>query len=112
MERQADDFGTRLLVGGGYAADGLRNLMLKLQKEELKRQRSAPPEWLSTHPGSDSRVKNIETLITQANFDRYAYEGADRHAPLKEKTIQLLKEEKKRLKEKKKTDGRDRSENR
>jgi Zn-dependent protease with chaperone function len=25
MERQADDFGTRILVGGGYAADGLRS---------------------------------------------------------------------------------------
>ena len=102
MERQADDFGTRILVGGGYAADGLRSLMLKLEQEELKRQKSRPPEWLSTHPGSEERVKNIETLIRQQGFDRYTYEGADRHAPLKQKAIALLKAEKKRLKEKKK----------
>ncbi len=104
MERQADDFGTRILVGGGYAADGLRSLMLKLQQEELKRQRSRPPEWASTHPGSEERVKNIETLITRFGFDRYTYEGADRHAPLKQKAIALLKEEKKKVKDKKPTD--------
>ena len=102
MERQADDFGTRILVGGGYAADGLRSLMLKLEQEELKRQKSRPPEWFSTHPGSEERVNNIETLILKQGFDRYTYEGADRHATLKQKAIALLKAEKKRLKEKKK----------
>ncbi|CDN11797.1 Peptidase M48, Ste24p [Richelia intracellularis] len=39
MERQADSLGTRLIVSTGYAADGLRNLMVSMDKE----QKNAPP---------------------------------------------------------------------
>ncbi len=102
MERQADDFGTRILVGGGYAADGLHSLMLKLKAEEAKRNRGRPPVWLSSHPGSDERVANIESVILNSGFDRYAYEGADRHASFKAKAQKLIQDEKKRVKAKKK----------
>lgn len=102
MERQADELGTRLLASTGYAADGLRSLMLTLQAEERKdRSRPRPPEWLSTHPGSAERVKNIETVVVQSGYNRYAYEGVERHAVLREKAGKLIKEEKARLKDRK-----------
>jgi predicted Zn-dependent protease len=94
MERQADAVGTRLLASAGYAADGLWNLMHALKQEEAKdKNRSRPPEWLSTHPGGNERIANLEQLISQDGYDRYAYEGVERHQVFKQKMIQLLKEE-------------------
>jgi predicted Zn-dependent protease len=94
MERQADAVGTRLLSSAGYAADGLWNLMHALKTEEAKdKTRSRPPEWLSSHPGGNERISNIERLITQDGYDRYAYEGVERHQVIKRKMAVLLKEE-------------------
>lgn len=92
MERQADALGTRLLVATGYAADGLRNLMATLDKQ----QKYAPPAWLSSHPGGDERVSYIEDLISQNQYNRYAYEGVARHTEIKQKAKQILKEKKER----------------
>jgi predicted Zn-dependent protease len=80
MERQADAFGTRLLASAGYAADGLHGLMVTLEKQE---QRVAPFEWLSTHPDTRERQRNIERQIRQNGYNRYAYEGIDRHAAMR-----------------------------
>jgi predicted Zn-dependent protease len=91
MERQADAVGTRLLASAGYAADGLWNLTHALKREEAAdKNRSRPPEWLSTHPGGDERLKNIEQLITKDGYDRYAYEGVARHTVIQQKMIQQL----------------------
>jgi predicted Zn-dependent protease len=92
MERQADTLGTRLIVASGYAADGLRNLMVTLDEQ----QKFAPPSWLSSHPGGDERVKDIEKLILRNSYNRYAYEGVARHLEIKEKAKQILKEKKER----------------
>jgi len=84
MERQADLFGTRVLVNSGYAADGVRNLMEKLHESHQKDEKnSEPPEWLSTHPNSKQRVNYIEELIVNDNLDRFAYEGVSRHQNVK-----------------------------
>ncbi|MDG2616682.1 M48 family metalloprotease [Thermoleptolyngbya sichuanensis XZ-Cy5] len=80
MERQADAFGTRLLSSAGYAADGLHGLMVTLAKQE---RRVAPFEWLSTHPDTHERQRNIERQIRQNGYNRYAYEGIDRHAAMR-----------------------------
>lgn len=75
MERQADVLGTRLLASANYAADGLRNLMVTLSKED----KSFVAPWFSTHPGSVERVQYLETLITDNGYNRYAYEGIEEH---------------------------------
>ncbi|BAY89885.1 MULTISPECIES: M48 family metalloprotease [unclassified Tolypothrix] len=90
MERQADSLGTRLIVATGYAADGLRNLMVTLEKQ----QKNAPPRWLSSHPGGSERVSYLEAMITNSKYNRYAYEGVERHAQIQAKVKQLLKEKK------------------
>ncbi len=109
MEKQADIFGTRMLVGAGYAADGVRNLMVKLQEFHDKDQEDnpAPPAWLSTHPNTKSRVNYMERLIVDNNLNRYTYEGVSRHFDIKDKVKVLWKEYKDCLKkaEKEKKDN-------
>ncbi|HLO87549.1 MAG TPA: M48 family metallopeptidase [Nostocaceae cyanobacterium] len=92
MERQADTLGTRLLVTSGYAADGLHNLMITLDKQ----QKFAPPTWLSSHPGGKERVKYIEEMITRNNYNRYAYEGVEKHQEIQARVKKLLKDKKER----------------
>lgn len=92
MERQADNLGTRLIVATGYAADGLRNLMVTLVKQD----KNAPPSWLSSHPGGKERVSYLENLITRSNYNRYAYEGVERHLEIKARMKKLLEEKKAR----------------
>ncbi len=89
MERQADDLGTKILVGGGYAADGLHNMMITLGEEEKERPVFA---WLSTHPDTKERIDNLETLINRNGYNRYAYEGVERHLAIQKRVRQLLEE--------------------
>lgn len=88
MERQADNLGTRLIVASGYAADGLRNLMATLTKE----QKNFVPTWLSSHPGGAERVGYMENLIAQSNYNRYNYEGVIRHTEIQARVKELMKE--------------------
>lgn len=75
MEQQADILGTRLLASAGYAADGLRNLMVTLSRED----KPFVAPWFSSHPGSQTRIRYLETLITENGYNRYAYEGIAEH---------------------------------
>ena len=83
MERQADTFGTRILVNAGYAADGVRNLMAKLYASRDE-DNPEPASWLSSHPSSKQRITYIEELIVEQNLNRYAYEGVYRHQKIKQ----------------------------
>ncbi len=89
MERQADALGTRILASSGYAADGMRNLMVTLDKQEGDRPSFS---WLSTHPDSDERISNLETLIERNSYNRYAYEGVARHLEMQKRVRELLRE--------------------
>lgn len=91
MERQADVLGTRLLASANYAADGLRNLMVTLSKED----KPFVAPWFSSHPGSLERVQYLETLITDNGYNRYAYEGIEEHQRIQE----LVRAELKKAKE-------------
>lgn len=92
QERQADTLGTRLIVASGYAADGLRNLMVTLEKQ----QKNALPSWLSSHPGGNQRVSDLENLITRNSYNRYAYEGVGRHGEIQARVKKLLQKKKAR----------------
>jgi Zn-dependent protease with chaperone function len=89
MERQADALGTRILATSGYAADGLRNLMITLEEAE---EESLPFAWLSTHPDTNERIENIETQIELNGYNRYTYEGVERHQAMQRRVEQLLLE--------------------
>ncbi|NEQ96235.1 MAG: M48 family metalloprotease [Cyanothece sp. SIO2G6] len=81
QERQADILGTRVLATAGYAADGLRNFMATL----VAMTESAPPEYLSSHPNSESRVAYLEEMIQRNGYNRYALEGVDKHLAIQAK---------------------------
>jgi Zn-dependent protease with chaperone function len=98
MERQADVLGTRILVASGYAADGLRNLMVTLKQQ----QKNAPPTWASSHPGGKERVSYLENLISRGGYNRYAYEGVAKHEEMREKAKAIIKVAKECREDKKK----------
>jgi Zn-dependent protease with chaperone function len=92
MERQADVYGTRVLVAAGYAADGMRNLMVTLEKQGKEKDQPNPPVWMSTHPNTKERVSYLENLIVSNKFNRYAYEGVVRHQKIQEKAEKVWQE--------------------
>ncbi len=92
MERQADIFGTRVLAASDYAADGVRNLMVKLDKQHDYQENPQPPAWLSTHPDTEDRVSYIEDIIISNNLNRYAYEGVEQHQEIKKRVTKLWEE--------------------
>ena len=80
-ERQSDLLGTRAIATAGYAADGLHTFMAKLGDQNL----NLPPEYLSSHPLPNNRVRYLETLIQRNGYNRYAFEGVERHAAIKQR---------------------------
>lgn len=77
-ERQSDILGTRALANAGYAADGIRNAFATLA--EMQGTRS--PEYLSTHPAPETRIRYLEELIERNGYNRYAFEGVVEHAEI------------------------------
>jgi predicted Zn-dependent protease len=61
-EAEADEDSVQYLCETNYAADGAAGFFEKLL--DLGKDGSVP-EFLSTHPSSDSRVEDIEALATQ-----------------------------------------------
>ncbi|TVP66043.1 MAG: peptidase M48 Ste24p, partial [Nodularia sp. (in: Bacteria)] len=59
-----------------------------------KQQKNFIPLWLSSHPGGSERVNYLENLISRGNYNRYAYEGVERHLEVQARVKQLLQEQK------------------
>ena len=91
MERQADLLGTRTLAAAGYAADGLRNLMVVLNEEYGSE--SPVFKGLSTHPPTQERIDYLESLISSGSYNRYAFEGVERHQEIRKQLISLIEAE-------------------
>lgn len=89
MERQADALGTQLLASSEYAADGLHRLMITLHEESDRRSRF---DWLSTHPDTPERIRRIDQLIERNGYNRYAFEGIERHLQIQARVEELLRE--------------------
>lgn len=77
MERQADVVGTQILAAGGYAADGVYNVMLTLNEEAQEGPRA--PAWIASHPNPEDRVAYLQNLVDRGGYNRYAYEGVIPH---------------------------------
>ncbi len=70
-ELEADALGVRYMARVGYNPIG------QIQVMEILREASggsAPPEWLSTHPASDTRISRLEKNIAE-NYPRYSEDG-------------------------------------
>ena len=72
-EKQADVLGIRVLAAAGYSADGLYNVMAKLDR--LDGESGLGDSLLSTHPASEERMRYLEELIQIKGYNRYGFEG-------------------------------------
>ncbi len=88
QERQADILGTRMLVAAGYAADGLYNLMVTLKQRKGSGRFLS---FLSTHPPTTERIDYLAKLIQRNGYNRYTYEGVERHGKVKARLEKILK---------------------
>ena len=59
-ERDADNRGLRMLGNAGYAQSAMVSFMQKLESA------NAPPQFLSTHPSTTSRVRDLQASIDPA----------------------------------------------
>lgn len=84
-ERQSDIIGSRALASYGYAADGLRGFMQTLHE----RYGSSGQSYASTHPSSQERVRYLEDLITGSGYNRYAFEGVEKHSLIQKRVREL-----------------------
>lgn len=63
QEAQSDDYSVRYLATSGYACDGTAGFFAKLLEEG---QDAEIPEFLSSHPASDARVREIRLAAQEA----------------------------------------------
>lgn len=76
-EKQADVLGLRVLAAAGYSADGLYNVMAKLN--QLDGESGLEESLLSSHPASDERMRYLEELIQTKGYNRNALEDVDKY---------------------------------
>lgn len=76
-EREADAIGLELAARGGYDPRAAITLWQKMSKES---QGKNPPEFLSTHPSNENRIKDLSALIAKV---MPLYEAAKRDSATK-----------------------------
>jgi len=76
-EREADAIGLELAARGGYDPRAAITLWQKMSKES---QGKNPPEFLSTHPSNENRIKDLSALIPKVMS---LYEAAKRNSATK-----------------------------
>ena len=74
-EKQADVLGLRVLAAAGYSADGLYNVMAKLN--QLQGSSGLGESLLSSHPAPADRMEYLEELIQTKGYNRYGFEGVE-----------------------------------
>ena len=71
-EAEADDFSVQYLSQTDYACNGAAAFFEKLLESEAQRS----PEFLSTHPSPENRVKDINTMAQELKCDTSIDDGA------------------------------------
>jgi len=64
QESEADHLGLIYMAKAGYHPSAARDLWLRMAQAE--RGRGRPPEFLSTHPAAETRIRQIEAWIPEA----------------------------------------------
>lgn len=66
QESEADHIGLILMAKAGYDPGAALALWQRMEKLEGKGKNSAPPEFLSTHPGYGTREQDIKTWLSES----------------------------------------------
>lgn len=67
QENEADSLGVRFSYQAGYDPEGLISMFNKFKAME----RGGTVEWLRTHPLPDTRIKNVQQMISRQYPDSY-----------------------------------------
>ncbi|KAJ2885510.1 metalloendopeptidase [Coemansia aciculifera] len=67
-EQEADQLGLYLMAKACYDPAQAVALWQRMKAAEM----ASPPQFLNTHPSTDSRIENIRALVPQANMKREA----------------------------------------
>ena len=73
LEQQADFLGTRILSSAGYSADGLYRVFDRWRGYEKNKQTG----WLDSHPASSERVRYLQAVVQNRNYNRYSLENIE-----------------------------------
>lgn len=76
QESEADQVGLTLMAKAGYDPRVSLGVWERMEKKESGRERGAPPEFLSTHPGYETRVQRLREHIPEALTHYRPAEGA------------------------------------
>jgi len=76
QESEADQVGLTLMAKAGYDPRVSLEVWERMEKKESGRERGAPPEFLSTHPGYETRVQRLREYIPEALTHYRPAEGA------------------------------------
>lgn len=66
QESEADRIGLILMAKAGYDPRVSLELWERMEKKESSRDRATPPEFLSTHPGYETRTQQLRSFIPEA----------------------------------------------
>jgi len=79
-ESEADRIGLILMAAAGHHPKHA----IELWQRMAKASRGAPPEWMSTHPGHETRIRDLERLQEEAMpfYERAHQKQPDRPLPL------------------------------
>jgi len=77
-ETQADEIGAYLMAIAGYNPEEAAELWKRMKAASGGQ---APPEFMSTHPSSDSRIANLQALAPKAKAEAKKF-GVDSFRPL------------------------------
>jgi predicted Zn-dependent protease len=77
-ETEADKIGIYLMAIAGYNPDEAAELWKRMK---AKSGGEAPPEFMSTHPSNDSRIKNLQELAPKAKAEAEKY-GVTSYRPI------------------------------
>lgn len=69
-ELQADELGTRYASRGGWNPAGVAGMLNTLDRISDAEDSRGVPDWLSTHPAPDNRVRNVQDAIRVAAAER------------------------------------------
>ena len=87
QEREADRLGVQFAARAGYDPRCMIKVFEKLKKEEKER----PPEWLSTHPLPENRIREVAALIRKLGIPENLKRNSEEFKRIKKKLLQTKK---------------------